>query len=274
MTATFFITLREGFEAALIVGIISAYLVRIGRRDMLRPVAIGVVLALALCVVLGIATVATVGTLPPLVQDGIEGLASLVAVAVLTWMLFWMRRQGRAMKGELEHDLDRVLAQGSVWALVGLAFISVVREGLETVLFLLAIGSSSQVGPLTLLTGLAGLIAAAAIGWAIFAGGVRVNLALFFQGTGIVLVFVCAGLLAFAVHEFGEAGLVANGGTALNLSHILPTTGPLGALLAGLFGYRDTPTPLELLVWLLYLVPVLAIFVATGRPPARRAVPA
>ncbi|MFN8629939.1 MAG: FTR1 family protein [Chloroflexota bacterium] len=229
MTAAFFIMLREGLEAALIVGIISAYLVRIGRRDALRHVAIGVILAIMLSVLAGIAVVATVGTLPPLLQEGVEGLAGLLAVGVLTWMLFWMRRQGRAMKGELEHDLDSVLARGSVWALVGLAFVAVVREGLETALFLLAIGSSSSVGPLTLVAGLAGLATAAAIGWAIFAGGVRDLGDVFFQATSVVLIFVCAGLLAFSVHEFGETGLFANGGTALNLSGFLPVTGPIGA---------------------------------------------
>lgn len=274
MLPTFLITLREGLEAALIVGIISAYLVRIGRRDALRGVLAGVVLAIAIAVGAGVLVVVTVGDLPPLVQDGIEGTAGLLAAGVLTWMIFWMRRQGRAMKGELEHGLDRALERGSTYALVGLAFVAVVREGLETVLFLLAIGSSTTVGPLTLLAGLAGLAAAAAIGYAIFVGGVRVNLRRFFEATGVVLIIVCAGLLAFAVHEFGEAGLIANGGTVFDVRTILPVTSPLGSLLAGLLGYRDAPSPLEFAVWVLYLVPVMLLFVVGGRRPVGRPVPA
>ena len=143
MTAAFFITLREGLEAALIVGIIGAYLVKLDRRDALRGVWVGVGAAITLSVVVGLAVVATVGRLPLIVQESIEGLAGLIAVVVLTWMLFWMRRQGRAMKGELEHGVDIALAGGSILALAGLAFISVAREGLETVLFLYAIGASS-----------------------------------------------------------------------------------------------------------------------------------
>jgi high-affinity iron transporter len=274
VAATFFITLREGLEAALIVGIIAAYLVRIGRRDALRSIAVGVLLAIALSVISGAIVVATVGSLPSLVQDGIEGLAGVLAAVVLTWMLFWMRRQGRALKGDLEHDLERALVRGSMLALGGLAFVAVVREGLETTLFLLAIASSTTVSPFTLLAGLAGLGAATVVGLAIFAGGVRVNLRQFFQLTGVVLVFVCAGLLAFSVHAFGEAGLIPNGGTALDLSGVLPITGPVGTVLGGLFGYRDTPTPLELAVWLAYLVPVLVLFVASGRQQVRRPVPA
>ena len=144
MTAAFFITLREGLEAALIVGIIGAYLVKIGRRDAMRSVWIGVGAALAISIGVGILVWVTVGRLPLVVQESIEGLAAVLAVVVLTWMLFWMRRQGRAMKGELERDIDVALAAGSTTALVGLAFVAVLREGLETVLFLFAIASQAQ----------------------------------------------------------------------------------------------------------------------------------
>jgi high-affinity iron transporter len=266
MTAAFFITLREGLEAALIVGIIGAYLVKLERRDAIRTVWVGVGAAIALSVVVGIAVVATVGRLPLVIQEGIEGVAAVIAVVVLTWMLFWMRRQGRAMKGELEHGIDAALAGGSLIALAGLAFVSVAREGLETVLFLFAIGSSS--GPIvpTLLAGLAGLAVAAGIGYALFAAGIRIDLRRFFNITGIVLIFVSAGLIAFAVHEFGEAQLITNTGTAFNLGAILPESSPLGAVLAGLFGYRSTPTPLEVAAYLLYLMPVLFVFL---KPPRR-----
>ena len=270
MTAAFFITLREGLEAALIVGIICAYLIKVDRRDALRGVWIGVVAALGMSVAIGVLVVATVGNLPLVVQEGIEGLAALLAVIVLTWMLFWMRRQGRAMKGELEQGVNLALARGSTVALAGLAFVAVAREGLETVLFLFAIGTSSGPAIPTLLAAIAGLAVAVAIGWAIFAAGVRIDLRRFFTITGIVLIFVSAGLVAFAVHEFGEAGLIANTGTAIDLGAILPESSPLGAVLAGLFGYRSTPTPLEAVAYLAYLIPVLILFLR----PAPHRVPA
>ncbi|HET7029528.1 MAG TPA: iron uptake transporter permease EfeU [Candidatus Limnocylindrales bacterium] len=269
MAATFVLMLREGLEAALIVGIIAAYLVKVGRRDALPPVLAGVIGAAALAIVAGIAIVVTVGRLPIVVQESFEGGAGLAAVAVLTWMLFWMRRQGRALKGELETGVATALAAGSTGALVGLAFIAVIREGLETVLFLLAVGSAAGASAATVIGGLLGLVAAVAIGYAIFAAGVRVDLRRFFTATGTILIFVSAGLMAFAVHEFGEAGLVSNTGKLFDLNGLLPASSPLGTLLAGLFGYRAAPTPLEAIAWVAYLVPVLVLFVGV---PRRRAV--
>ncbi|HEY6058008.1 MAG TPA: iron uptake transporter permease EfeU [Candidatus Limnocylindrales bacterium] len=269
MAAAFLVTLREGLEAALIVGIIAAYLVRIGRRDVLPAVAAGVGGALALSILAGAVVFATVGRLPELVQASIEGGAGLVAVGVLTWMLFWMRRQGRAIKGNLERGIDLALSGGSTTALVGLAFVAVAREGLETVLFLFAVSSAAGTGPSTALAGVAGLLVAAGIGWAIFAGGVRVNLRLFFGVTGAVLVFVSAGLIAFAIHEFGEAGLFVNAGRTFDLSAVLPETSPLGTILSGLFGYRSAPTPPELLGYLVYLLPTFVMFVVDPVPPRR-----
>ncbi len=268
MIPTYFLMLREGLEAALIVGIIAAYLARIGRRDMLPMVAGGVAAAVALSIVVGVVVVATVGRLPVVVQETLEGLAGLAAVAVLTWMLFWMRRQGRALKGELEHGVDAALGAGGAMALVGLAFVAVAREGLETVLFLLAVITSSGAGADTLIGGLLGLATAVGVGWAIFVGGARVNLRQFFTVTGVVLIFVAAGLVAFAVGALGEAGLIVNSGTAYNLNGVLPDSTPLGNVLRGLFGYRSQPTPLEVVAYLLYLVPVLTLFVV-GRPTLR-----
>jgi high-affinity iron transporter len=267
----FFLMLREGLEAALIVGIIAAYLVKIGRRDVLGKVWLGVGLAVALSVGTGILVVATVGRLPLVVQATLEGLAALIAVAVLTWMLFWMRRQGRALKGELERGVEQALGDGSTVALVGLAFVAVVREGLESVLFLLAVGSSSGDTASILFGALAGLAVAIGIGWAIFAMGVRVNLRAFFTATGVVLIFVAAGLCAFAVAEFSEAGLFANAGSVYDVGSVLPETSPLGSLLAGLFGFRSAPTPLEGIAYVGYLIPVLLLFLFEDRLPFRRA---
>jgi high-affinity iron transporter len=268
---TYFLMLREGLEAALIVGIISAYLVRIGRRDALPKVVFGVVAAVALSVLAGVAVVSTIGKLPLVVQETLEGLAAIAAVVVLTWMLFWMRRQGRAIKGELERGVDAALGDGGALALAGLAFIAVIREGLETVLFLLALVSSAGTGPATILGGALGLATAIGVGVAIFAFGVRINLRTFFTVTGVVLIFVAAGLVSFAVAELGEAGLFHNAGTVYDLNGVLADSTPLGSVLRGLFGYRSQPTPLELAGYLLYLVPVLILFVG-GRPSFRRQV--
>ena len=270
MVPAFLLMLREGLEAALIVGILGAYLVKIGRQDALPKIWAGVLAALGLSLAVGLVIVITIGDLPRIVQDTAEGLAGLLAVAVLTWMLFWMRRQGRALKGELEHNLDVALTDGSTAALVGLAFIAVLREGIETVLFLAAIVSSAGTGPSVLIGALLGLAIAVGIGVAIFVGGVRVNLRRFFTVTGTVLIFVAAGLVAFSIHEFGEAGLISNTGTAFNIGSVLPETNPLGSVLAGLFGYRSAPTPLELIGYVAYLIPVLALFVLDGRMPSRR----
>jgi high-affinity iron transporter len=266
VTAAYFLLLREGLEAALIVGIVGAYLVKVGRRDGLRSVWIGVGLAFGLSIAVGAIVAATVGSLPVSVQETIEGLAALFAVAVLTWMLFWMRRQGRAMKGDLEHGVDLALRQGTVTALAGLAFAAVAREGLETVLFLFALGAqTADLVTSTLIGAAAGLATAIAIGYAIFRLGVRIDLRRFFTFTGVILIFVSAGLVAFAIHAFGEAGLIVNQGAVYDLGGILPATSPLGSVLAGLFGYRAAPTPLEVIGYFAYLVPVLLLFVFSGR---------
>lgn len=267
MTAAFFLMLREGLEAALIVGIIAAYLVKSGRRDALGSVAIGVVAALVLSVGAGVVVAVTVGNLPLAARATIEGIAAFGAVIVLTWMLFWMRRQGRAMKGELERGVDDALAIGSTRALAALAFLAVVREGLETVLFLFAIGSSSgDVGSL-FFASLAGLAVAVAIGWAIFALGVRLDLRRFFTITGVVLIFVSAGLVAYGIAEFTEVGLLPATPVVVDLGGVLPESGLLGSLLAGMFGYTAAPTVLQVIGYLAYLVPVLFLFIVGPRRP-------
>jgi len=272
MLATFFLMLREGLEAALIVGIVAAYLAKIGRRDALPKVALGVAAAVGLSIAIGVVVTLTIQQLPPLVQDGLEGLAALLAVGVLTWMLFWMRRQGRALKGELEHDVDLAITKNTTLALVGLAFVAVIREGVETVLFLIPILQFNGTGIDTLAGGVLGLAIAVVVGWAIFVAGVRVNLRRFFTVTGTVLIFVSAGLVAFAIAEFGDAGLITNAGTAFDLNGVLPDGGALGSVLHGLFGYRSAPTPLELLGYLAYLISVLVLFI-TDRPLIRRPAP-
>lgn len=271
MVPTFLLMLREGLEASLIVAILAAYLVKIGRKDALPKVLSGVAAAVALSVTAGLLLVTTIGRLPGAVQEAFEGLAGLLAVMVLTWMLFWMRRQGQVLKGELHRDVDLALSSGSTAAIVGLAFLAVMREGLETVLFLAAVLSSTGAGLPVLAGAAGGLTLAVTIGIAIFAGGIRIDLRRFFTATGVLLIFVAAGLVAFSVHELGESGLIANTGATFNLGRVLPETSPVGSLLAGMLGYRSAPTPLELGGYLLYLIPVLALFALGPRLAFQRA---
>src|SRR4029079_14867428 len=193
MAATFFLMLREGLEAALIVGIIAAYLVKIGRNDELPKVWAGVGAALGLSIVAGIVIVATIGRLPLVVQETLGGVAGLIAVAGLPVMLFWMRRQGRAMKGELERGVDAALTAGGTMALVGLAFVAVIREGLETPLFVLALIPSLGASPTVPLGGILGLAVAVGVGWAIFVGGRRAALGRFSRSPGAALCSCRAG---------------------------------------------------------------------------------
>lgn len=265
MLPSFFIMLREGVEAALIVGIVASYLVRVGRSDALPRIWLGSGLAVAVSVAAGVAVLTTIGTLPEVVQATAEGIAAVLAVAVLTWMLFWMRRQGRRMKGDLERNVDLALTNGSILALAGLAFVSVVREGLETVLFLAAVFSASAPGPTPAIGAVAGLVAAIGIGVLIFLTGRRMNLGRFFTITGAILIPVAAGLCAFAIHEFGEAGLLANGAPIWDLGAILPESSPIGSLLAGIFGYREAPTALEVAAYLGYLLPIATVFILGSR---------
>jgi len=276
--AAFFVTLREGLEAALVIGVIVAYLVKVGRRDAVIQVAIGVGLAAAIALTAGIVIVATIDRLPLRVQETFEGAAAITAAIVLTWMLFWMRRQGRAMKGEIEHAIDQALDRGSTFALVSLAFVAVLREGFETVLFLLAIlGASGGDVAGALTWAVAGLAVAVGIGVAMFAFGVRINLRTFFTVTGVILIFVAAGLCAYAVRELTEAGWLPITPVAFDITHILSDRDLVGSVLAGLFGYTDTPTWAELVAYFGYLIPVLTLYLWPARKPqnvARVAAPA
>jgi high-affinity iron transporter len=194
----------------------------------------------------------------------------------VTWMLFWMRRQAASVRGELHAAVDRALDNGSVTALVVLAFIAVIREGIETSLFLTgqAAAASSDGGAGAVLLGaIIGLAIAALIGVGFYKGSRRINLATFFRWTGVALVFIAAGLLSHAVHEFIEIGLINVGTqTLFDVSAILPHEGDgsvIGQMLRALFGYTSTPEVATFAVWLTYVVVVLALFLRpVKRPPA------
>ncbi|MEA2623292.1 MAG: high-affinity iron transporter [Chloroflexota bacterium] len=273
MTASFLFALRDGLESALIIGLVAAYLTRLHRRDVLGQVLIGAAAAAILCLVLGGAAVLIVGELPELVQATFEGTVAVIAIGLLTWMLFWMRRQGRRMKGELEGEVDVALARGTALGLVGLAFLAVLREGLELTLSVFPLITAGSDGLLVFVGTLLGLLAAAATGWAIFRMGVRINLSRFFNVTGIILIFVAGGLAMLAVHEFHEAGFLPEGPLLFDLSGVLPLDGILGSLLSGLIGYRDAPHLIEGIAYLGYVVPVLTLFIWGDRFLRRQPAP-
>jgi len=247
MLASFLITLREGLEAALIVGIVSGVLRKLGQTDKKRPVWLGVIAAVLVSVAVG-----WLLNLLGIAFEGrgeavFEGFAMILAAGVLTWMIFWMQRQGRHMEAELEHDVRRAVTTGSAWALFSLAFVAVVREGIETALFINAAAFSATPAQ-TLIGGLFGLALAIVLGWLLFVAGKQLNLRAFFWGTSIVLLFFAAGLFAHGVHEFQEAGLLPIAVEHIyDINPVLDENGTLGAFLKALLGYNGNPSLIEML---------------------------
>lgn len=273
-TVQFVIGLREGVEAALVVGIIATFLHQQGRRDALPWMWAGVVLAVTLCIGVAVVLELVNRTLPYKQQEGFEALIGLVAVAMVTWMIVWMRRHGRRLGSELRSGAGAALARGSAIGLVAMAFLAVLREGLETAAFLLATFQSSYgVSPWSAGLGtIAGLLVATVIGWAIYRGGTRLNLARFFTITSLLLVLISAGIVATALRHANEAGIVTGlQGQALDLSAVItPDSGSVvNGLITGLLGIYPYPTYAELLGWLLYAVPMTIFVLWPTRPRPR-----
>lgn len=272
MLAPFLIMLREGLEAALIVGIIAGYLRQTGRGEWLPAVWIGVFLAAALALFAGAGLQLANAAFPQKAQELFEALVGLIAVTVLVWMVFWMRRAARSMRGTLHRSIDGALeghtGPAAAWALIGMVFFAVAREGLESVFFLLAIFQQST-GPAAPVGAALGIAVSAAVGWAIYAGALRLNLARFFRWTGVFILFVAAGLLAGSLRALHEAGLW-NGlqGRVWDLSGVLPETDATGTVLSGLLGYRESPTLGELLVWLGFLAVTLFLYLRAAPAPS------
>lgn len=271
MLIPFLIMLREGMEAALIVGIIASYLRQSGQQRFMPAVWLGVVLACLLSLGVGVVLELTEQEFPQKQQELFEAVVALIAVGILTSMVFWMKQAARSIKGQLQDSIDAALSRGrgQAYALVGMAFFAVAREGLESVFFLLATVQQQSSNPLAWLAALLGLLVATAMGWGIYQGGVRINLRRFFRLTGMFIILVAAGLLAGAVKALHEAGLWNQLQTVvIDLSRVLPVDTPLGVILSGMFGYDDTPTVSELLAWVLYLLPALFLFLRDGKPVA------
>ncbi|MEU2714782.1 iron uptake transporter permease EfeU [Streptomyces sp. NPDC007205] len=263
MFSNYLIGLREGLEASLVVCILIAYLVKTGRRDALKPVWTGVGIAVAIA--MGFGCVLQYGSqeLTFQAQEALGGSLSVVAVGLVTWMVFWMRRTARHLRSELHGRLDAALAMGT-GALVATAFLAVGREGLETALFVWASVHAASDGTPRPLIGVAlGLATAVLLGWLFYRGALRINLAKFFTWTGGMLVVVAAGVLAYGFHDLQEADwLPGLTHLAFDISDTVPPDSWYGTLLKGVLNFQPDPTVLQVTVWLLYLVPTLAIFLA------------
>ena len=270
--------LREGVEAALIVSIILAYLAKTGNQRHFGKIWLGAGAAVAVSIAIGLVLFVTIGGFQEPAEQIFEGFAMVIAAGVVTWMLFWMRRTSANIKGELQAGVDRALVSGGVVGLALLAFTAVIREGIETALFLMgqATAAGSQATS-TLLGAVIGLAIAVAIGWGLYRGARVINLRTFFQWTGIALIFIAAGLLSYGVHEFIEAGWITIGtGTAFDISAILPhepdagALGVVGSILRALVGYTSTPEWITFLSWLGYIVVVLYLYTRPLAPAESR----
>lgn len=266
MFVPFLIMLREGLEAALIVSLIASYLKRTGRTRWFPAMWAGVLIAMLLCLALGIFINETRGEFPQKQQELFEGIVAAIAVVILTSMVFWMRRVARSIKTELEQAVDQALNKGGGgFALVLMVFLAVAREGLESVFFLLA-AFTQDVGYAPPLGAVLGLLCAALLGGLLYWGGVRLNLQRFFFWTSLFILFVAAGLAAGAIRAFHEAGLWNHWqNVAFDFSQTLSTHSLFGTLLEGLLGYQEAPTVSEVAVWLIYLIPALLLFFMPAR---------
>ncbi|MCI4659885.1 iron uptake transporter permease EfeU [Cryobacterium zhongshanensis] len=269
MLANYLIGLREGLEAALIVTILVAYVVKIGRKDVLPRIWAGVGLAVLLA--LGIGALLTYGTstLSFAAQETIGGLLSIAATGLVTWMVFWMLRTARTLSSHLRGSIDKSLL-GTGIGLVVVAFIAVGREGIETALFLWAAVQATGETTLPLIGAFLGIVTAAGLGWLIYSGMLRINLSKFFTWTGGILIVVAAGVLSYGVHDLQEAGVLPGlHSIAFDVSAAIPPDSWYGTLLKGTLNFSPATTWLELLVWVAYVGTTLTFFaraVRRGRP--------
>ena len=265
MLSTFLIALREGLEAALIVGILVAYVVKTGRSNLLAPIWTGVGIALAASFALGGFLSFTSAELSDRGEQFFAGTTSFLAVGLVTWMVFWMKRAARTLRDELHGKVDNALSAGPL-ALAAAAFFAVAREGLETALFVytnfktVAATSSASVGLV------AGLALAVILGYLIYNRSVKLNLAKFFTITGVALIIVAAGVLSYGIHEFQELGWIPGGESYLwDVTPWIAKESILASLLGGTVGFDTTTSFIQFIVWAGYLVAVLVPYLSKGK---------
>lgn len=269
MLAPFLVMLREGFEAALIVALVFGYLRRIDRLDLARPVWVGIGAAVGLSVAIGVVVRITLGDLQGAARLRSFAVVSLLAVIVLTWMIFWMRRQARLIKGDLEAKVDSALASSNIrLALVGVAFVAVLREGIEAALFLIALSADGG-GPRLVGGAVLGLAAASVLALGVYTGGRAIPMRSFFRATGVVLIVFAAGLSARTVQFFQASGDLGsfnlNGVYDVRSVTWLTQESEVGKFLAAILGWDPRPSIEQVAVWVLYLVPILYLFLRNLR---------
>ncbi len=258
MFPSFLLSLREGLEAALILGIVFGTLEKLRSRNLKTVVWVGAISAGVTSLVIALILQAVGASLEGRSEEIFEGFAMLLAAGVLTWMIFWMQRQSKNIQSELTADIHRAIQQPGSKALFSLAFLAILREGIELSLFLTAAAATSNAQH-TLIGGISGLITAAVLGWALYSTTIRLNLQRFFQVTSILLIFFAAGLVAHGVHEFNEVGWIpAIIEPVWNLNSLLDENSTLGSMLKALFGYNGNPSLTEVAAYVLYFGLVLS----------------
>jgi high-affinity iron transporter len=276
MLANLLIGLREGLEASLIVGILIAYVVKIDRRDVLSKIWVGVVIAVVVALGVGALLAFGLTTLPPAVEPIIAGTMSILATGLVTWMIFWMARTARNLRGNLHNDIDKNLA-GAGWGLVLLAFFAVGREGIETAVFIWAAAQATQETALPLLGALIGLGISVALGYFIYRGMVRLNLAKFFTWSGALLIVVAAGVLINGFGDLQEVGIFPGvNALAFDVSNAIPEESWFGSLLKGVFGFSAVMNWGQVILWTAFVGITLTLFLRMSlkKTPQAARVPA
>ncbi|HEX2039313.1 MAG TPA: FTR1 family protein [Acidimicrobiales bacterium] len=274
MVPALLIMVREGFEAALVVAIVFAYLRRIDRLDLGRSAWTGVAAAVGISLVVGVVVRLTLGNLTGAPRMRAFAAVSFAAVVVLTWMVFWMRRQARAIKNELEHKVDDALQTDNPQRAVMLVtFMAVIREGIEAALFLLAASTASGGGQV-LLGGLIGLSIAIVLGLMVYVGGRKLPMRAFFRVTGMIIVVFAAGLMArtaLFLQAAGDLGTLADSVYDVTSVDWLTQRTEFGKMLAALFGWDPRPSIEQVVAWVGYFVPVTYLFLREPKADARPA---
>lgn len=268
MLANFLIGIREGLEAAIIVGILVSFATKMNRPDVVVRIWWGVASAVAVAFASGAAIFFLLAEAGETLEPIITGALSVLAAALLTWMIFWMVTASRSLKGNLEGSLAAGMTGNGIGVAV-VAFTAVVREGVETALFIWASVNSSGDGAIDIVMALLGIAVAAFIGWLGHRGLMRINLARFFRWTSVGLLVVAAGLISYGVHEFQEVGILPEGAPLWDLSAWLGEETVAGSFLKGLISFRPNPTVLEVGVWASYFVPTALAFARSQRKPVR-----
>lgn len=264
-SASLLVALREGLEISLILGIIFSYLRRLKRKDAYKSVWLGAGSAFILSIAVGSILYVLTGDEEWSGQPYLEAIIFIVAVIILSYMTMWMKKNSRAMGKGIQANIDHALVKGGTFQLAGLAFLTVIREGMELIMFLLAISINEKAGLLPVGSGaVIGVVIAGIIGWGIYRGTSKINLNIFFKIMGNILIIVAAGLLGNAVHELTEVGIFSPMGYLYDWQDVLNHHGAVGGVLHALIGYSDHLSVIQFSVWVVYLIVALTLFNRNG----------